>query len=207
MRRGEGQEVVAGRRDDRSIQPVSQLPAWASRLTNEFLAQDARAVSLARGLTPSQLNWPPRPGSWSIGQCLEHLHVSNEQYLPHMERALATGRQAPVEEIVPGWFGRWFLETFIDPVSRSRAPAPPKIRPAALVAPDVLARFLAGNQRARELVRRAAPLDVNRVRFRNPFVSFVRFTVGTGFEILSRHQRRHLLQAERVKAAPGFPAP
>jgi hypothetical protein len=34
----------------------------------------------------------------------------------------------------------------------------------------------------------------------NPFVPLVRFTVGTGVEIVWRHQHRHLLQAERVAA-------
>ena len=186
---------------------MSTLPPWASRLLAEFGQQDERAVALARGLTPAQLNWPPRPGSWSVGQCLEHLHASNEAYLAPIEEALAAGRVAPVEAITTGWFGGWFIRTFIDPeTQKSRARAPGKIRPAAQVSPDILDRFLAGNKRVRELVERAAPYDVNRVRFRNPFASLIRFTVGTGFEILSRHQRRHLRQAERVRQAPGFPA-
>ena len=52
----------------------------------------------------------------------------------------------------------------------------------------------------RELVARAAGHDVNRLRFRNPFIPLIRFTVGSGFEITSKHEDRHLLQAERVVA-------
>src|SRR2546430_4319296 len=40
-----------------------------------------------------------------------------------------------------------------------------------------------------------------RSRFKNPFVRIIRFTVGTGLEVLWRHERRHLLQAERIRAA------
>ena len=54
-------------------------------------------------------------------------------------------------------------------------------------------------------MRRAAGYDVNHVRFRNPFIPLLRFSVGTGLELHSSHERRHLLQAERVKTAPGFP--
>jgi hypothetical protein len=50
-----------------------------------------------------------------------------------------------------------------------------------------------------------SPYDVNRIRFRNPFIPVLRFTVGTGLEILSNHQRRHLLQAERVRESLEFP--
>jgi len=55
------------------------------------------------------------------------------------------------------------------------------------------------------LVQDASDYDVNRIRFKNPFVPLLRFTVGTGLEILSKHQDRHLLQAERVKDCADFP--
>ena len=61
------------------------------------------------------------------------------------------------------------------------------------------------NDVARDLVRRASACDVNHIRFVNPFVPLLRFTVGTGLEIVWRHQRRHLLQAERIRQASGFP--
>jgi len=69
----------------------------------------------------------------------------------------------------------------------------------------VLQRFLRSNEAARELVRSASDCDVNRIRFKNPFIPVLRFTAGTGFMILSKHQRRHLLQAERVKNSLDFP--
>ena len=114
---------------------------------------------------------------------------------------------SPVEEITPGWFGRWFIRTYIESSSRSRrAQAPRKIAPASHVDLSVVDLFLQSNQAARDLVRRASAYDVNRLRFRNPFVPVIRFTVGTGLEIIWRHQRRHLLQAERIKQSAGFPA-
>ena len=106
-----------------------------------------------------------------------------------------------VEQITPGWFGRYFIRTYIDPTTqKARAKAPGKIRPAQRVDADILARFLRSNDAARDLVRRASAFDVNRIRFKNPFVGGIRFTVGTGIEIIWRHQRRHLLQAERARA-------
>jgi hypothetical protein len=54
-------------------------------------------------------------------------------------------------------------------------------------------------------VSRAAAHDVNRVRFGNPFLPLIRFTVGTGLQIVARHNHRHLLQAERVRQLGEFP--
>jgi hypothetical protein len=181
-------------------------PLWCVRLIAEFNAADARATAIAAGLTPPQLNWSAHPGEWSVGQCLEHLCIANDKYLPAIARSLAGRPPAVVQEIAPGWFGRWFIRNYIEPSPETRrARAPKAITPGTQADPAILNRFLGSNDNAREVVRRAKACDVNRIRFRNPFVPLIHFTVGTGFEILSKHQSRHLLQAERIRASPAFP--
>jgi hypothetical protein len=175
-------------------------PAWSRRLIAELHASDQRAIALARALTVEQLNWKPRPEKWSVGQCLEHLCISGEVYLQPIASALRNRQSSPVAEITPGWFGAWFIRTYIAPSRQSKtAPAPRKITPVLdVVEPSVLDRFLAVNRDVRALIERAEPYDVNRIRFVNPFVPVIRFTVGTGLEIISKHEDRHLLQAEKV---------
>jgi DinB superfamily len=187
--------------------PLDQTaPAWCRRLVSELDDSDRRATALAKGLTPERLNWKPRPDVWSVGQCLQHLCVGNELYVPAMAEALSGKRQAVVQEITPGPFGRWFIRNYIEPSpATKRARAPRKIAPSADVEADVLARFLRSNDAIRALMDRARNYDVNRIRFKNPFVPLPLFTVGTGFEILSKHEQRHLLQGERIRALPEFP--
>jgi hypothetical protein len=189
-----------------SVTAAERSPSWCLRLRSEFDASDRRATALAKDLTARQLNWRPAPGAWSIGQCLDHLCAANDVYLPALSTALADRRDAPIEEIAPGWFGRWFIRQYIDPATGTkRARAPRKITPRADVDASILDRFLRTNLDVRAFVDRASGYDVNRIRFRNPFFPLLRFTVGTGLEILSKHQRRHLLQAERVRALMQFP--
>jgi hypothetical protein len=181
-------------------------PAWSIRLAFELSANDQTAQTVAAGLTEEQLNWQPAPGSWGIGQCLEHLRITNEAYLTSISAALEEKPDSPVEQITPGWFGRWFIRSFVEPSPNcKRVTAPPKIRPAARVDLAVLDRFLSGNKSCREFIVRTRGKDVNRIRFWNPFVLGVRFTVGTGLEIIASHERRHLLQAERVRDSANFP--
>lgn len=188
------------------MQPHEASPPWSLRLVSEFHAADNRATAVAKTLTPQQLNWKPRPGEWSVGQCLEHLHIANEVYLRAISKSLMERPLAVVQEIIPGWFGQWFIRNYIEPSSETRrARAPKAITPSAEVDPNILDRFLSSNRDARELVHRARNYDVNRIRFKNPFVPVIRFTIGTGFEILSKHQQRHLLQAERIRASQAFP--
>ncbi len=189
-----------------SVPEETSAPAWSVRLTFELSANDQTAQALAAGLTEEQLNWQSTQGSWSVGQCLEHLCRTNEAYLGSISAALKEKPDSPVEQITPGWFGRWFIRSFVEPSPKGkRASAPSKIRPAAHVDIAVLDRFLFSNKSCRELIVRARRKDINRIRFWNPFVPGIRFTVGTGLEIIAGHERRHLLQAERVRDSAKFP--
>jgi len=180
--------------------------AWSGRLAFELSANDQTAQALAAGLTEEQLNWQPAPGSWSVGQCLEHLCRTNEAYLEAISAALRDKPDSPVEQITPGWFGRWFIRSFAEPSPNSkRASAPRKIRPVARVDLAVLDQFLSANKSCRELIVRMRGKDINRIRFWNPFVPGIRFTVGTGLEMVTGHERRHLQQAERVRQSVNFP--
>jgi hypothetical protein len=183
-------------------------PVWAQRLLASLSSSDQRATALARPLSVAQLNWRADPSTWSVGQCLDHLRATNEVYGAAIASALpAHGNGRSVEEITPGWFGRYFIRTVIEPSPKTRKQkAPSKIVPITTVDAAVLDRFLRSNQQTRDLIARAQSFDVNRLRFKNPFVSWIHFTVGTGLEIIAKHEVRHLLQAERIRAHAGFPA-
>ena len=181
------------------------VPRWAQRLKAELETSDRRAERLARGLNREQLNWRPAPGAWGIGHCLQHLLLGNTVYLPAIAMALLGRQASPVQEVALGRFSQWFIRKYIAPNDATKAQAPGKVRPVEDVETSVLDEFLRSNQAARDLIVRASVYDVNRIRFRNPFVPLLRFTVGTGLEITAKHEDRHLLQAERVRQASGFP--
>ena len=186
---------------------VEPSPPWCIRLLADLATADERTAAVAKTLNTQQLNWKPRPEAWSIGQCIDHLYVANQVYVQAIARSLRGHRHAVVDEITPGWFGRWFIRSYIEPSAQGkRRRAPKKIAPAAQVDTAIVDRFLRSNDDARALVQRASAYDVNRIRFRNPFIPIIHFTVGTGLEILTRHQHRHLLQAEGVRQSPDFPA-
>jgi hypothetical protein len=70
---------------------------------------------------------------------------------------------------------------------------------------DIMRAFAEGHRVLRDVIRAAAEVDVNRGRFANPFLGFIRWTIGTGISVGPAHDRRHLWQAENVTKAPGFP--
>jgi hypothetical protein len=166
--------------------------------------RDARA--LVAGLTEDQGTWRAEAGSWSVAECLDHLATANRVYLRAMEpaadRALAQGRRrsGPAQ---PGLIGRWFVRTLEPPVKPLfRGKAPRKIRPRISPAlHDAFGKFLASQDEVRRFVRTYADIDLAGVRFPNPFVRGVRFSLATGLHVIPAHERRHLWQAWRVRRA------
>jgi len=90
----------------------------------------------------------------------------------------------------------------MEPPPRRKFRSPKQIRPRAhKPGQEVLSAFIAAHDELRSLIHEAHALDLNRIRFKNPFIGFLRFSVGTGMLIISAHDRRHLWQAQQVRDA------
>lgn len=184
------------------------FPIALSEVRRGLEATDAAATMLLQGLEDRSANWQPVAlQSWSIAQCVDHLTVTAAVYGEAIAEALAGAPRVSVADptIAPGRPSEWFVRQ-IEPPPKRRTKTQAKLAPVAHRAPaDVLERFLAGNRDLQQLIDRVGAVELNRVRFRNPLVPLLRFTVGTGVVILLAHHRRHLWQAYRVRDAAGFP--
>jgi hypothetical protein len=54
-------------------------------------------------------------------------------------------------------------------------------------------------------VRRSSGLDLGRIKFRSPLIPLLRLSLGTWFQFLLAHERRHLWQARQVRQELRFP--
>jgi len=185
---------------------MASVPADIRDLEDQLDAAERDARLLVAGLTEQQSAWRPEPGSWSVAECLDHLATANRVYLRAMNepadraRAKVRARRGPA---VPGIIGRWFVRWLEPPVNpRLKGKAPRIIRPrTAPPLADAFAAFTASQRDVRVFVRSYADLDLAGVRFPNPFIPGVRFSLATGLHVITAHERRHLWQAWRVRRA------
>lgn len=180
------------------------LPADLQSVLNELDRTDEEARQLVSGLSDAQLNWQPSPTAWSMGQCLAHLGQMNSVLTAALRIAV---RQAdknsamPRKPIQPGWFGRWFISQMDAPPRRKMKTPKQGIPEARKSKEEILKAFIAAHDELRSLIRDARELDLNRIRFRNPFIGLLRYSVGTALLVIGAHDRRHLWQANQVRAA------
>jgi hypothetical protein len=163
-------------------------------------------------LSDLAFNWQPIQGrSWSIAEVLAHVVQTESVYAVELRAAVdrARERSGPRSDrrtLEPGGFSRWFLG-LLEPPIRRRYPAPSRAVPTVEIRDkdDLLADLRSVHQRYHRIYDEAQGLDLNRVRFRNPFGPLIRFTLATGLLVTIAHEHRHLLQMERVQQAPGYP--
>jgi|SRR6478735_5761488 len=184
----------------------TELPGDLLVLDGGLEAAERDARALVDHLTEAQGMWRVRPGSWSVAECLDHLATGNRIYLDAMrapaERARERGRvrKRPAR---PGVIGRtfvWILEPPVKPALRLTAPRSIRPRPSPPLA-DAIAGFLSAQDDVRRFLRMYSAIDLAGVRFPNPFIHGVRFSLATGLHVIVAHERRHLLQAWRVRNA------
>ena len=185
-------------------------PAALLSVLGDLESTEKQASEIIARTSVTQANWQPNAGrSWSIVQCLSHLARTNRIYAAAMSEAVARAdvrSKVASQGISPGLFGAWFIRSMEPPV-RTRMKARSKVYPLAQASPnEALAEFVDSHKPVRSVIEAASDMDVNRIRFKNPFVPFVRFTVGTGLLVITAHDRRHLWQANQVTVARGFPS-
>jgi hypothetical protein len=182
------------------------VPADIRELEDQFEAAERDAKALVAGLSEEQGTDRAEAGSWSVAQCLDHLATGNRVYLRAMQqpasRARTSGRRSwrPAK---PGWVGRLVVATFEPPPKWwSRLKAPRSIRPRATPPlAEAFASFVTSHADLHAFLRANADLDLAGVRFPNPFIRGLRFSLATGLHVIVAHERRHLYQAWRVRRA------
>jgi hypothetical protein len=146
----------------------------------------------------------PAPGSWSAAECLAHLTLTSEALLPLFRRAVELARDQG--EPAPARYRRgllgWLAGKIIEPRGRLKIPTteafvPVTVRPVD----DLVSDFTRLQVEIIACVRSAEGVSLDRVTVRSPFHGRLTYNAYAALTLVSRHQHRHLHQAERAAHA------
>ena len=143
----------------------------------------------------------PSPSAWSAAECLSHLSISSEAFLPVLRKAIDDGRTKGLRAGKPpkmdllGRILRWFLEPPIRSKVKTAAPFVPRAVRAKAAA---ISEFTSLQNTLKQLLAEARELDARKMRIVSPFDKRVKYNVYSAFRIVAAHQRRHLWQAEQA---------
>jgi hypothetical protein len=165
-----------------------------------------RAWTLVQSTDARLFTVRPDPSSWSAAECISHLSISTQSFLPVLnaaledarKRGLVTKGKRKLKMDILGRVLRWFLEPPIRTKTKTSAPFVPRsVRAKA----EAFGEFASLQQKLAELLLAARGLDLTRIKIISPFDKRVKYNVFSAFRILVAHERRHLWQAEQAVAA------
>ncbi|MEL6256586.1 MAG: DinB family protein [Bacteroidota bacterium] len=156
---------------------------------------------IAEELGPELIHTRPNPNQWSFTEILAHLVVINESYYPTF-KALKNGTyKSPLLSklgFMVRLIGKEVLKS-VQPQTKKKIKTFPVWEPERLVeTPDILNRFLLHQaELIKEFEACASLLPQNPVLY-SPASKMIFYHLGTAFAIILSHEKRHLLQAERL---------
>lgn len=199
---------VSPRHPPRPKSPT-QSQAQLDALAQAYADVAQRLAALDARVLDTQWNVRPRPGEWSVAECVGHLNHTSAAMLPRLRAAFDEARQLPAvgeRGYESAWFGR-LLAKLVGPVPIIAGLRLGRVKTSAPFAPgNDLPRQLVMDERRRwqgeelALVWSVEGLPIDRVTVASPFVAGARYDGFSALWIVVRHELRHLVQAERALA-------
>jgi len=170
---------------------------------SELSEATARAWQLVRTTDGRIFTVRPTPRDWSAAECLSHLSLSTEQFLPVLQKAIEdararglTSKKKPAMDVL-GRTLRWFLE----PPIRKRVKTAGRFVPrSARAKAEAFGEFATLQSKLVDTLHAAEGLDMRKIKIVSPFDRRVKYNLYSAFRVLVAHQRRHLWQAEQAVA-------
>ena len=159
-------------------------------------------------LSARQINWKPREGEWSIGQCFDHLTIANRPYFPIVEEIRQSRKRWRLREripLLPALFAKMIIKT-LQPDSGRKVKARPQFLPSrSAIDPGIIGVFLDQQERLVKEMEATRALDLERITITSPILSLITYSLMDAYRIIVVHEQNHFAQARRVLEAPGFP--
>jgi hypothetical protein len=166
-----------------------------------------RASKTFSHLSDIQFNWKSNPESWSVGECISHLVNSNNLYLNKIEMILSSCASSLEKDFTykQSFMGKLIAKA-VDPVSVRKTKTFKVFFPdASEIHKRIIDEYVKSSKKFIELAGRMQNLDLNRIKLSSPVNKLIRLNLGDALIIITKHDERHLNQAEKVMSQKEFP--
>jgi len=146
------------------------------------------------------LTWRANPTSWSILECLEHLNLYGNFYLPQIEDKIKKSNTKNELEFKSGLLGNYFAKSMLPKEKLNKMKTFKDKNPLhAQLDKGVIDIFLSQQIRLLDLLNRSNNISLNKVKIETSISSIIKIKLGDTFQFLINHMIRHLKQIENIK--------
>ncbi|MCG3167853.1 MAG: hypothetical protein POELPBGB_03652 [Bacteroidia bacterium] len=175
-----------------------------TRLIDELLLiieTTTAAAKKFKTLTPEQLNYKKSPESWSILECIEHLNLYGDFYLPEIQQQILKAEKVShTSAFKSGWLGNYFANSMkvkngkVNKMKTFKDKNPLNSQ----LSVTTIDRFLKQQQLLASLLLQSKTIDLTKTKTAISISNLIKLRLGDTFRFVVYHIERHLQQAERV---------
>lgn len=151
-------------------------------------------------LSNEELNWKSNPESWSVLECIEHLNLYGDYYLPEIKKRMQqAATQKTSSEFKSGLLGNYFAKKMLPKEKLRKIKTFKDKNPLnSQLTHAVLGRFGEQQKMLLLLLEQARKQDLSIVKTGISISKFIKLRLGDTFRVLVYHNQRHIVQAKRV---------
>lgn len=158
-------------------------------------------VQSFKKLELDQLNFKKEETTWSILECIEHLNLYGDFYLPEIEKRMNAGEKSNKKLIFKsGVLGNYFANSMKEKNGKIKKMKTfeDKNPIHSQLTVTTLDRFIKQQERLVELLNIARDINLTKTKNAITISKIIKLRLGDTFRFLIFHIERHVNQAERV---------
>ncbi len=146
------------------------------------------------------LKWKENQSSWNILECLEHLNLYGDFYLPQIENKIKNSKTITETEFKSGLLGDYFAKSMLPKEKLNKMKTFKGKNPLnANLNEAVIDKFINQQIKLLDLLSQSKNVSLNNVKITTS-ISVIRLKLGDTFQFLINHIIRHFKQIERIES-------
>lgn len=150
----------------------------------------------------NSLKFKPEKNKWSVLDCIEHLNMVFDVYLPRIKKGVKKANKNQSESYKPGFFGERMVQamlpkknTVTNPMRTFSNMDPHKTRRPLTQA---LTEFERNMLEFQSLIDSSEKIDLGKIRIKSAIGIILRFKLGDCYRFLLAHNQRHFVQIKKT---------
>ncbi len=177
----------------------------SENLIQSLLDQTRQSINQVEKLKTFDLHfltWKENETSWSILECLEHLNLYGDFYLPQMENKIENSTSKADFEFKSGILGNYFAKSMLPKEKLNKMKTFKDKNPLnAKLDKTVIDKFINQQIKLLDLLNQSRKMSLKKVKIQTSISSLIKLKLGDTFRFFINHIIRHLAQIDRIQIA------
>ncbi len=175
----------------------------SEKLIQTLSEQTKQIINKAENLKCYDLNtltWKETEITWSILECLEHLNLYGDFYLPQIENKIKNSITKNEPEFKNGVLGNYFSKSMLPRGKLNKMKTFKDKNPLnANLDKSVIDKFINQQIKLLDLLNQSRNVSLNKVKIQTSVSSLIKLKLGDTFQFFINHIIRHLKQIDRIQ--------